>query len=105
MSRRLIGTLRANEEIVVENGRVYAEKEFDKLEWAEDILDEWETSCVDYYICTKAKTIVAFYQDYKIGIKPGISICHPNDKFGVRIGKAIALCRLKGLKIPKEIFE
>lgn len=106
MSRRFIGVLKFNEEVVVEKGCVYAKERFDKSIWARGILDKWETPSIDYYVCPAAKTVIAYYQrGCWANKKPGVSSCRPDDKFDITIGKAIALCRLKGLRIPKEIFE
>lgn len=33
--------------------------------------------------------------------KVGIAICHPNDEFNMRIGKAIAYARCRGYSIPE----
>lgn len=103
MSKRFIGRIIAGEEIIVENGYVYARRKFNKHEWARKILARWDTLATDYYVCRNAKTVVAFIAC--ANKKPGIAICHPNDEFNETVGKAIALCRLNGVKIPNEIFE
>lgn len=42
-----------------------------------------------------------FYCYDKKTHKVGVAVCHPNDKFNMDIGKAIAYARCRGYSIPK----
>lgn len=104
---RKVGYLKDNEELVVKDGVVYAKEKFNINRWAAQAITSTSCRNVDFYYCDSAKTVIAYYisgsgRSYE---KPGIAICHKDDRYDRTVGKAIALCRLKGIKIPKEVFE
>lgn len=94
-----------DEEIVIEDGYVYVKKKFDKLKWAKQILRTYCHNYIKFYVCNTAKIVIAFYNIDNDAKKLSMAICGADDTFDEEIGKAIALCRLEGVKIPKEIFE
>lgn len=59
---------------------------------------------VDFVVNREKRTCVALIRSRngKIVREKGIAKCHPNDCFNVYIGKAIALRRALGLKVPPE---
>lgn len=54
-----------------------------------------------YVIRTRGRNTSIF--DDKTGLV-GIARCHPNDTYNARIGIIIAMMRLKGHKIPEEVY-
>lgn len=105
MNKRFLCKLKQNEEIIIENGSVFIKKKFDKHAWAMKIIaDHWSYGRYDCYDNSLARTVIVFDTTDKTK-KTGVAICHNTDKYDFIVGKAIALCRLKGLRIPKEIFE
>lgn len=104
MNKKFLWKLKKDEEIVIENGAVFIKKKFDKHTWAEKIIADHWSGRYDCYDASLARTVVVFDRRDKTK-KPGVAICHHTDERNYTVGKAIALCRLKGLRIPKEIFE
>lgn len=105
MMKKFLCKLKQNEEIVVENGSVFIRKKFDKHSWATQIIAlHW--NYVRYSCCDNslARTVIVYDKTDKTK-KTGVAICHNTDEYDFLVGKAIALCRVKGLHIPKEIFE
>lgn len=103
MRKRCIGTLANGEEVVVKNGVVYAVKRFDARNWAIHILSIFKRNKVSFVVDEKSGVVIAYTNERRN--KPGIAYCNPYDIFNPTIGKAIAVCRLFGGVIPKEIFE
>lgn len=104
MMKRFLCKLEQNEEIIVENGSVFIKKKFDKHAWAEKILAKHWSRRYDFYRLATARTVVV-YDQKDITKRVGVATCHNTDKYDFVVGKAIALCRVKGLHIPKKIFE
>lgn len=51
----------------------------------------------DYEMRTIKNVIICVDRNHKVGIAK----CHPDDKFNIFIGMAIAYARMRGLEVPK----
>jgi len=58
----------------------------------------------DFVVNREKRTVVALLRGYQTGkvLARGIANCHPNDCFNAAIGRAIALRRALGLKVPDD---
>lgn len=95
----------AEYEYHVEGDYVVIDHRFNAKTWADSILRKY---ALDYYFNNLgAGVVIARRQRVHNGCPPklGTAICNPKDKFCLNIGKAIAICRAEGIKIPDEIFQ
>lgn len=105
--KQYIGTLGKNEQIVVENNKVYLVVRCDVEKWIDDVIKKYVN---DKSVCC---TMLRNDRNAKIGVivytkesnKCAMSKCHPNDTFSIGKGTAIAYARLKGIDIPSEVLE
>lgn len=89
----------------VEGNYVIIDHRFDAKTWADSILQKYAP---DYYFGKMgAGVVIARRQREHNDCPPklGIAMCNPKDKFNLNVGKAIAICRAEGIKIPDEIFQ
>ena len=85
------------------SGYLIIEHKFEAKTWAARVLQRY----VDYYFHNMGAGVVVARKQRVDGCPPkvGIAVCNPRDKFCLDVGKAIAICRAEGIKIPKEIFQ
>lgn len=85
------------------SGYLIIEHKFEAETWAARVLKQYEGN---YYFCNMGAGVLAARQRREGGCAPkaGMAICNPKDKFCLEVGKAIAICRAEGIKIPDEIF-
>lgn len=85
------------------SGYLIIEHKFEAETWAARVLKQYAGN---YYFCDMGAGVMVARQRREGGCAPkvGTAICNPKDKFCLDVGKAIAICRAEGIKIPDEIF-
>lgn len=86
------------------SGYLIIEHKFEAETWAARVLKQYKKS----YYCEQlgAGVVVAMKKRENDNRPPkiGTAICNPEDEFCLDVGRAIAICRAEGMKIPNEIF-